>query len=81
MAVSTIKKGVTTEILTGTTGTSQYTGYYYCDLTTSHPIANLLGAFVASAQSNRPAFVQQAGSVLRVYCPISSTAVTVVALF
>lgn len=81
MAVSTIKKGVVKEVLTGTTGTSLYSGFYYCDLTPTHPTGNLLGVYIASVAQNRPAFVQQVGLNLRAFCATASTDVTVVALF
>ena len=81
MAVSTIKKGVVKEVLTGTIGTSQYAGYYYCELTPTHPTGNMLGFYIASVAQNRPAFVQQVGLNLRVYCSVPSIEVTVVALF
>lgn len=67
------------ETLTGTTGTSLYQGYYYVDLTlTKNDRGHVVSAFVYNTQSNRPAFAQSiASNTVRVFCPNSSTDVTV----
>ena len=58
---------ITVADYTATTGTEQYAGWYYANITLTK--ANPSAISVVSATSNRPAFVQQVNSnQVRVYC-------------
>ena len=75
---------MTYEDVTITTGTSQYTGYYYGDgsITTSVADKEIVSVFVYSATSNRPAFLQRIGATsIRAYCPVAETTIVVRVLF
>lgn len=65
---------------TATTGTEQYSGWYYVNITLTK--ANPSAISVVSATSNRPAFVQQVKSnQVRVYCNQASIEVKVRCLY
>ena len=75
---------MTYEDVTITTGTSQYTGYFYGDgsITTSVADKEIVSVFVYSATSNRPAFLQRIGATsIRAYCPVAETTIVVRVLF
>lgn len=56
MATSKIKKALTIETLTGTTGASLYDGYYYADFATD--TSNIISAIVTSFDSYQSGFCQ-----------------------
>ena len=68
---------ITYEDATGTTGTTQYAGYYYVDVTKSES-GYIVGAMVIDSTSNRLAFCQRISATkIRVYSPVAETTVTV----
>ncbi len=68
---------ITHEDATGTTGTTQYAGYYYVDVTKSES-GYIVGAMVIDSTSNRLAFCQRISATkIRVYSPVAETTVTV----
>ena len=69
------------EDMSGTTGSSQYMGYYYADITPSHPMNKMIGMFVRSTSSNYPAFVVALPQKVRIFTPQSNVDVTVRMLF
>lgn len=72
------------EDVTVVTGSTQYVGYYYGDgsITTSVSDKEIVSAFVYSATSNRPAFIQRIGATsVRAFCPVSDTTIVIRVLF
>lgn len=68
---------ITYEDLSGTTGTTQYAGYYYVDVTKTAS-GYIIGALVIDSTSNRLAFCQRISATkIRVYSPVADTTVTV----
>lgn len=60
---------------TVTTGTTQYSGYYYADGTMT---SGAKGISIVNVTSNRPAFaILLTTTSFRVFSPVASTAVTV----
>lgn len=75
---------MTYEDVTVVTGSTQYVGYYYGDgsITTSVSDKEIVSAFVYSATSNRPAFLQRIGATsVRAFCPVSDTTIVIRVLF
>ena len=71
---------ITVADYTATTGTEQYAGWYYANITLTK--ANPSAISVVSVTSNRPAFVQQVTSnQVRVYCNQASIEVKVRCLY
>lgn len=65
---------------TATTGTEQYAGWYYANITLNK--ANPSAISVVSVTNNRPAFVQLGTSSLaRVYCNQANVTVTIRCLY
>lgn len=65
------------EDVTTTVGSTEYSGFYYGDATKTTP-GTIVGAFVYSSQSNRPAFIIRSKATnVRVYSNIADTSVTV----
>lgn len=77
-AISALNSKFSFSDVTGTTGTSKYSGYYFVDISYPSTSGTLVAAFVISANYNRPAFVEMESSgKLRVYTSDSETVVTV----
>ena len=65
------------EDVTTTVGSTEYSGFYYGDATKTTP-GVIVGAFVYSSQSNRPAFIIRTSATnVRVYCNVADTNITV----
>lgn len=65
------------EDLSGTTGTTQYAGYYYVNVTKT-ATGYIIGALVIDSTSNRLAFCQRiSATTIRAYTPVADTTVTV----
>lgn len=77
-----LKNGLTYVDYSATIGDSQYQGFYFADTTIASDRGIVVGIYVQSVSSNRPAFpIQITGTTIRVFSPVSNTTCTLRVLF
>ena len=79
-AINTLNSNLFYKNYTGTTGTEQYTNFYYVDIDISDYIQSYfpVSFYVLSATSNRPVFLIRNGSnSIRAYSNVASTTINI----